>query len=139
MSNLLAQIPFFTGLPDSELDRLTSEMEVVNLKPGEILFREGDHGEHLYIIVKGDLEVIKAPGTEDELILNTIHEGEYIGEMSLATGEPRTACVRGLTETVLLSMSRKQFIDLLHRHPELAGVLVSVLSARLNSTNVSTF
>jgi len=139
MSNLLAKIPFFTGLPESELDRLTSEMEVVNLKPGELLFREGDHGEHLYIIVKGDLEIIKAPGTEDELILNTIHEGEYIGEMSLATGEPRTASVRGLSDVVLLSMSRKQFNDLLHRHPELAGVLVSVLSARLNSTNVTTF
>ena len=82
--NLLAKIPFFTGLPEKELDRLSSEMEVVNLKPGEILFREGDPGEHLYIVVKGDLEIVKAPGTEDELILNTIHEGEYIGEMSLA-------------------------------------------------------
>jgi serine phosphatase RsbU (regulator of sigma subunit) len=137
--NLLARIPFFTGLPESELDRLTSEMNVVNLQPGEILFREGDPGEHLYVVVKGDLDILKAPGTKEELILNTIHEGEYIGEMSLATGAPRTASVRGRTETVLLSMSRQQFTDLLHHHPELASTLVSVLSHRLDNTNVATF
>lgn len=137
--NLLARIPFFTGLPESELDRLTSEMKIVNLQPGEILFREGDPGEHLYVVVKGDLDILKAPGTKEELILNTIHEGEYIGEMSLATGAPRTASVRGRTDTVLLSMSRQQFNDLLHRHPELASTLVTVLSHRLDNTNVATF
>ena len=137
--NLLAKIPFFTGLPEKELDRLTAEMVVVNLKPGELLFCEGDPGEHLYVVVKGDMEIVKAPDTKDELILNTIHEGEYIGEMSLATGAPRTASVRGRTDAVLLSLSRQQFNDLLHRHPELASVMVSVLSHRLDNTNVATF
>ncbi|HKJ39147.1 MAG TPA: SpoIIE family protein phosphatase [Anaerolineales bacterium] len=137
--NLLAKIPFFTGLPEKELDRLSSEMEIVNLKPGEILFKEGDPGEHLYVVVKGDLEILKAPDTEDELILNTIHEGEYIGEMSLATGAPRTASVRGRGEVVLLSLSRQQFNNLLHKHPELASTMVSVLSYRLDNTNVATF
>lgn len=137
--NLLAKIPFFTGLPEKELDRLASEMLVVNLKPGELLFCEGDPGEHLYVVVKGDLEIVKAPDTKDELILNTIHEGEYIGEMSLATGAPRTASVRGRTDVVLLSLSRQQFNDLLRRYPELASVMVSVLSHRLDNTNVSTF
>jgi sigma-B regulation protein RsbU (phosphoserine phosphatase) len=137
--NLLARIPFFTGLPDAELDRLTSEMSVVNLAPGEMLFREGDAGEHLYVIVKGDLDILKAPDTPQEMLLNTIHEGEYIGEMSLAMGAPRTASVRGRTDAVLLSMSRQQFNDLLHSYPELASTMVSVLSHRLDNTNVATF
>ena len=137
--NLLAKIPFFTDLPEKELDRLSSKMEIVNLKSGEILFREGDPGEHLYIVVKGKLEILKAPDTEDELILNMIHEGEYIGEMSLATGAPRTASVRGRGEVVLLSLSRQQFTDLLRQHPELASTMVKVLSERLDNTNVATF
>ena len=137
--NLLAKIPFFAGLPEKELDRLTTEMEVVNLEPGEILFLEGDPGEHLYIVVKGILEILKAPNTEDELILNTIPEGEYIGEMSLTTGAPRTASVRARGEVVLLSLSRKQFKNLLHEHPELASTMVNVLSYRLDNTNVATF
>lgn len=138
--NLLAQIPFFTDLPMDELDRLMSELEVVNLKSEEILFREGDVGEHLYIVVSGELEIVMGPETGDVLVLNTLHEGEYIGEMSLIQpGGLRTAGARARGDVVLLSMSRTQFKDLLQRHPELAKSMVSVLSQRLVNTNVQTF
>lgn len=116
-----------------------SGLDVVNLKPREILFREGDTGERMYIVVSGELEILKAPDSHEELILNRIYEGEYIGEMSLITGAPRTASVRASGETVLLSMSRAQLMDLLQRHPHLASDMVSVLSHRLDNTNVSTF
>ncbi|NWG08584.1 MAG: SpoIIE family protein phosphatase [Chloroflexi bacterium] len=138
--NLLAQIPFFTDLPMDELDRLMSELEVVNLKSEEILFREGDVGEHLYIVVSGELEIVMGPETGDVLVLNTLHEGEYIGEMSLIQpGGLRTAGARARGDVVLLSMSRTQFKDLLQRHPELAKSMVGVLSQRLVNTNVQTF
>jgi len=138
--NLLAEIPFFTDLPMEELDRLISELEVVNLKSGEILFREGEVGEHLYIVVSGELEILMGPDTEDELILNMLHEGEYTGEMSLIQPQGRrTASARAHGEVLLLSMSRTQFRDLLQRHPELAKSMISVLSQRLVNTNVQTF
>lgn len=140
MINLLAQIPFFADLPPAELDRLMHELEVVNLRSGEILFSEGDPGEHLYIVVKGELEILMAPGTDNELILNVLHEGEYLGEMSLIQpGGHRTASARALGDVVLLSMSRTQFKDLLKRHPYLANAMVRVLSQRLDNTNVATF
>lgn len=138
--NLLGQIPFFTDLPMDELDRLMSELEVVNLKSGEILFREGEVGEHLYVVVSGELEILMGPDTDDELILNILHEGEYTGEMSIIQpGGQRSASCRARGDVVLLSMSRTQFKDLLQRHPELAKSMVSVLSQRLVSTNVATF
>lgn len=139
-TNLLARIPFFTSLPAEELDRLTSELEVLNLASGEILFREGDPGEHLYIVVKGELEILMAPGTDDELLLNLLHEGEYLGEMSLVQpGGHRTASARARGDVVLLTMSRKQFLDLIQRHPELSSAMVNVLSQRLDNTNIATF
>ena len=138
--NLLAQIPFFTDLPPDELDRLMVELDVVNLRSGEILFNEGDAGEHLYVVVKGVLEILMAPGTSNELILNILHEGEYLGEMSLIQpGGHRTASARARGDVVALSMSRTQFKDLLKRHPHLANAMVRVLSQRLDNTNVSTF
>jgi serine phosphatase RsbU (regulator of sigma subunit) len=137
--NLLARIPFFTNLPNDELDRVMTGLEVVNLKAGEILFREGDTGEHMYVVVDGQLEILKAPDTDEEMILNMIHAGEYIGEMSLITGAPRTASVRAHGDVILLSMSRSQLMDLLQRHPQLANDMVGVLSQRLDSTNVATF
>lgn len=137
--NLLARIPFFTDLPADELDLIRDGMEVVNLKPGEILFREGDAGEHMYVVVSGELEILMAPDTTNELILNIVHEGEYLGEMSLVTGAPRTASVRSRGDVVLLSISRTQLMDLLQRHPHLASTMVNVLSRRLDNTNISTF
>ncbi|HLA06334.1 MAG TPA: SpoIIE family protein phosphatase [Anaerolineales bacterium] len=139
-ANLLARIPLFSDLPPEELDRLYSALEVVTLSTGEILFREGDPGEHLYLVVKGELEILMAPDTENELILNILKEGEYLGEMSLIMpGGHRTASVRARGEVNLLCMSRNQFVDLLNRHPELANAMVAVLSHRLDSTNVATF
>lgn len=138
-TNLLARIPFFTDLPEDELDRIMAQLEIVNLKSGEILFREGDPGENMYIVVSGDLEILMAPDTDNELILNRVPQGEYIGEMSLVTGAPRTASVRAHGDVVLLSMSRAQLLDLLRQHPQLASTMVSVLSHRLDNTNISTF
>jgi sigma-B regulation protein RsbU (phosphoserine phosphatase) len=137
--SLLARIPFFAELPDSELDRMISELDVVNLRSGEILFREGDPGEHLFIVVSGQLEVVMGPGLENEIVLNVVREEEYIGEMSLIQPDGhRTTSARARGDVVLLSMSRVQFKDLLHRHPELAKSMVSVLSQRLVHTNVQT-
>ena len=138
--NLLAKIPFFADLPPDELDHLMKELEVVNLQPGEILFHEGDPGEHLYIVVKGELEILMAPDTDNEMILNEIHEGEYIGEMSLIqSGGHRSASARARGEVITLSMSRTQFREMLKRHPHLANAMVRVLSQRLDNTNVQTF
>jgi len=138
--NLLARIPFFTDLPNDELDQIASTLDVVNLKSGEILFHEGDTGEYLYVVVSGELEVLMAPDTDNELILNIVHAGEYIGEMSfIMPGGRRTASVRARGEVVLLSLSRTQFDDLLKRHPQLTYAMVSVLSQRLDNTNVTTF
>ena len=138
--NPLGKIPFFTNLPEEELDRLTSKLDVVNLNAGDILFNEGDAGEHLYVVVKGELEILMAPGSVDELILNVLYEGEYLGEMSLIQpGGHRTASARARGDVVLLTMSRDQFMDLIQHHPELAFSMVNVLSQRLDNTNVATF
>ena len=138
-TNLLARIPFFTDLPADELDRILAQLETVNLKSGEILFHEGDPGENMYIVVSGNLEILMAPDTDNELILNMVPQGEYIGEMSLVTGAPRTASVRAHGDVTLLSMGRAQLLDLMHQHPQLANTMVNVLSQRLDNTNISTF
>ncbi len=139
-SNLLAKIPLFADLPIVELDKLIPALEVKNLKNREILFREGDPGEHLYVVVMGELEVLMAEGSLEEMQLNLLHEGEYLGEMSLVVpGGHRTASVRSRGESTLLVVSREQFMELLSRHPVLASAMVTVLSQRLDATNTATF
>jgi sigma-B regulation protein RsbU (phosphoserine phosphatase) len=139
-TNLLSRIPLFSGLPPEELDRLLSALATKDLHAGEILFREGDPGDHLYIVVKGELDVLMAEGKPEELLLDTLREGEYLGEMGLIMpGGQRTASVRARGPAVLLSLSRAQFVDLTRRHPELSASMVRVLSQRLDATNTQTF
>ena len=139
-TNLLAKIPLFSVLPLDELDRLQSMLQAKTLRPGEILFREGERGEHFYILTKGELEILLGVETEEELLLNKLAPGEYLGEMSLVVpGGERTATARASKESVLLAMSRDEFTLLLEEYPLLAQSMIRVLSKRLDSTNFATF
>jgi serine phosphatase RsbU (regulator of sigma subunit) len=138
--NLLSKIPLFADLPVHELDGILSALDVKELADREILFREGDEGGHFYIVMKGILEVLMAVGQTEEMLLNVLREGEYLGEMSLIMpGGHRTASVRARGDCTLLSMSRTQFLELTTKHPELSISMVRVLSQRLDATNTQTF
>jgi sigma-B regulation protein RsbU (phosphoserine phosphatase) len=139
-TNLLSKIPLFNELPDEELEHLQSMLKTRSLKPGEILFREGQRGEHFYILTDGELEILLGAETNEELILNIIGPGEYLGEMSLIVpGGERTATARASKETTLLAMSRDEFNALIEQYPILSKSMVRVLSNRLDSTNFATF
>jgi serine phosphatase RsbU (regulator of sigma subunit) len=138
--NLLSKIPLFADLPLADLDQVLASLDVKELKDREILFNEGDPGEHFYIVLKGELEVLMAAGQMEELQLNLMKAGEHFGEMSLIMpGGHRTATVRARGDGALLSMSRAQFLELTTKHPELFTSMVRVLSQRLDATNTQTF
>lgn len=139
-ANLLSKIPLFANLPQTELETVISVLDVKELSDGEILFREGDPGEHFYVVMRGELEVLMAEGKAEELLLNVLKVGEYFGEMSLVLpGGHRTASVRARGESTLLSMSRIQFLDLTKKYPQLSHSMVGVLSQRLDASNTQTF
>ncbi|MBI5950531.1 MAG: SpoIIE family protein phosphatase [Chloroflexi bacterium] len=138
--NLLENVPLFAGLPAKELDHIISIMDVKDMGDREILFHEGDTGENFYVVMRGELEVLKAEGNAEELVLNILRVGEYCGEMSLIMpGGQRTATVRARGESTLLSMSREQFLDLTKKYPRLSRSMVGVLSQRLDAANTQTF
>jgi serine phosphatase RsbU (regulator of sigma subunit) len=140
MTNLLARIPLFSDLPEKELDILIQNLKVVELQPRDVLFKEGESGEQFFVVAEGELEILRAAGTAEELLLNIIGQGQYLGEMSLIMpGGHRTATVRARTPSTLLVMSRAEFNDLLERFPLLAYSMVRVSSERLDAANTSTF
>ena len=82
---------------------ILASLDIKELADGEILFREGDPGEHFYVVTKGILEVLMGAGQHEELLLNIMREGEHFGEMSLIMpGGHRTASVRARGESTLL-------------------------------------
>lgn len=138
--NLLSNIPFFSDLPDSDQIKLQKSLEAKNLQPDEILFREGDQGEHFYVVMEGELHILLGASTEDEMLLNTLGPGEYFGEMSLFTPDgERSATVRAGVESELLVISRNEFNALLESYPVMVHSLVRVLSERLGASNDASF
>lgn len=136
---LLARAPIFEGLPDDEIKKLTKSLRVLELPPRTILFREGDVGDRFYIIIQGQIEVIKAIDTPEERLIGVRGPGEFVGELSLINrAGVRMASVRSLGDAHLWEMSHEEFDDLLHRQPSMAFELIDVLSARLTKAHDST-
>ena len=133
---LIYQVPLFAALPREELVNLKGGLKMVELAGGEFLFAEGDAGDCLYIVLGGQLAVVKAVGTKEERILNRCGPGDYLGEISLL--EPRgvrTASVRALAPSKLWQITRDDFNNLLQRQPALAFHIAKVLSSRLREAD----
>jgi sigma-B regulation protein RsbU (phosphoserine phosphatase) len=136
---LLASTPLFKSLPDEEISQLIQTLRVLEIPPREVLFNEGEIGDRFYIIIQGQIEVIKALGTPEERFIGVRGPGDFVGELSLINRAGlRTASVRTLGPTHLWEMSHKEFDELLHRQPLMAFELISVLSERLTNAHDST-
>src|SRR5262245_60697604 len=94
-SRALARLPLFAALPANELEALAASLREIIFPAGAHLVHEGERGDQAYLILEGQLEVVKAVGTPDEREVGLRGPGEYIGEMSLFNPDgQRTASVR---------------------------------------------
>ena len=107
--------------------------EHLNLEPGEVLFREGDAGNVMYVIAEGSLRVEKGSG-DDAQILTTLNAGEFVGEMSVLIGSRRTATVIAEEDCDLLPYDADTLESLLQRSPTIALRIIRLLASRLKDT-----
>jgi sigma-B regulation protein RsbU (phosphoserine phosphatase) len=135
----LSRIPLFARLPRGELQHLAAALSAREFPEQAILIREGSRDDRLYIVLEGQVEVIKALGSADERIVAHRDEGALLGEMSLFSRDGcHTASVRALTPVDLLEMTRDDLDALLHRQPRFAYELVGLLSRRLEESEDTT-
>jgi serine phosphatase RsbU (regulator of sigma subunit) len=132
---LISQVPLFASLPRAEIEYLAETLHPFEFSEGALLFVEGQVGDRFYILVDGEVEIIKALGTDAERGLGIRGAGSFIGEMSLFSRDSQhTASVRARTRLKLLEMTHADLDALLHRQPSLAYELVRVLSTRLEES-----
>jgi phosphoserine phosphatase RsbU/P len=135
ISELLEGIPLFQGLPASEIERLAGNLRLIEIPEDSLIFREDGQDDFFYILIEGQVGIIKALGAEGERLMAIRDEGAVLGEMSFFLREGRhSASVISRTPLLLLEMTRREFDDLLHRFPELAYELVRLLSERLDES-----
>jgi CRP/FNR family transcriptional regulator, cyclic AMP receptor protein len=132
---LLANHPLFGQLAPEELERLVAYMRLVRQPARTVLFRKGDPGTHMVVVVRGRVKVCTHSEDGKELVLNLINPGEVVGEIALLDGSDRTADAVTLTDSDLLILERRDFIPFLQRHPDSCMRLFAVLCERLRRTS----
>jgi phosphoserine phosphatase RsbU/P len=135
-NTLLRNVPLFGSLPPAELAELAASLCETRYPAGTVLFREGDYGDRFYIMLDGEISIVKALGSDDERLLGVRGAGEFVGEMSLLSQDGlRTASVRVEMDARVLELTRADFDALLHRFPPLAYEMLRVLSIRLRESH----
>ncbi|MGH6899131.1 MAG: Crp/Fnr family transcriptional regulator [Geminicoccaceae bacterium] len=132
---LLANHPLFGQLAPEELDRLVAYMRLVRHPARTVLFRKGDPGTHMVVVVRGRVKVCTHSEDGKELVLNLINPGEVVGEIALLDGADRTADAVTLADSDLLILERRDFIPFLQRHPDACMRLFAVLCERVRRTS----
>jgi len=132
---VVRRAPLFTALDEAAAVSLRASMDTVKIAKGSILFKEGDDGEHLYVIIDGKLKLGTSSGDGRENLLSILGPGEMFGELSLFDPGPRTSTATAVTDAKLLSLSHEKVIPWLKQNPDVSLQLLTRLSQRLRRTN----
>jgi CRP/FNR family cyclic AMP-dependent transcriptional regulator len=121
--DLLKRIPLFAGCSRSELEAISSVADELRLPAGRVLMRQGAPGRELFVLVEGEATVER-----DGATIAVRHGGDFLGELALVTGRPRTATVTAATDLQTLGLS---FDRLLRDVPTIAAKVLKAVADRL--------
>lgn len=131
---VFCMVPILNPLPAEARNLLAKHMRIDGYGDGEDIVRQGDSGDSLYIIHKGECDVFVAVGDKGPEKVANLKPPAFFGEMSLLTGEPRSATVRAKGDTTVFSIDKELFRDILVAHPETSQVLAEALAKRQADT-----
>jgi small-conductance mechanosensitive channel/CRP-like cAMP-binding protein len=125
----LSRVDVFRALDAEKVDRLARRLRLVIFGPGEVILRQGDPGDSLYVVCSGRVAVrVETHGGHREVA--TLAAGQFFGEMSLMTGESRAATVVAKGDVECYIVEKDAFQRILEEKPELAGIISDILSRR---------
>ena len=132
----LRTVEILKDLDVSELAAVAAIAEEEVFSPGEIVIREGEMSQALYLVIEGEIAVIKNHDTPREIELARIKSNDYFGEMSLLEdGRPRSATIRTNKPSLFLSLHKQELIEIINEYPKIALNFCRVLTRRLRTLN----
>jgi CRP-like cAMP-binding protein len=133
--------PLLRALTPAERDHLLAHLEVQRYSEGELILRQGEAGDRLFLIAEGRCEVlIRSDGAGPHGLGQKVSElgaGEYFGEVALLKDVPRTATVRALQSTACFVLDRSGFFQLLDSAPAIRAALDLIAQERLQRTQLT--
>jgi CRP/FNR family cyclic AMP-dependent transcriptional regulator len=132
---VIRRAPLFTALDDASAATLRESMTQVKVSKGQTLFKEGDAGDRLFVVVEGKLKLGTSSGDGRENLLSILGPGDMFGELSLFDPGPRTATATAVTDARVLALANDQVIGWVTAHPQVSLQLFKRLARRLRRTN----
>jgi CRP/FNR family transcriptional regulator, cyclic AMP receptor protein len=132
---VIRKAPIFLGLDSGAADALRASMNLVKLRKGQSLFKEGDDGDHLFVVSSGKVKLGTKSVDGRENLLMILGPGDMFGELSLFDSGPRTATATAVTDSKLLALGQDKVIPWVKEHPEVSLQLLARLASRLRRTN----
>jgi HEAT repeat protein len=127
---LLREVPLFEALTPEDLKQIADVAREELHHDGAEVVREGDPGDAMFVIVDGQVRVVKGAAGDEEL-LATRGAGDFIGEMAIIEAQPRFATIRADGDVRVLVIDAKAFDAILRDRPQVARALLRGLSRRL--------
>ena len=128
---LLRQVPIFADLDADDLEELAAVVEERRIEAGRDLFREGDAGDAVYLIVKGTVRVFVGGGDRPERTLNEEGPGACVGERAVLDSAPRAATVRAIERVRAIRVPGEGFKRVMSERPEMSEAIVAELVRRM--------
>ena len=122
------------GTPPDQLQPVVQAGHETRYLPGEVIFREGQPSDGLYLVTAGSVRVT-ATGSKGEAMLAVIKANEVLGEMGVLDGRPRSATASALSMCALYFLPAEAFLDLVEKSNPLAMRLIAVLTERVRRAN----
>jgi CRP/FNR family transcriptional regulator, cyclic AMP receptor protein len=111
-------------------DLFRQETDIVQLAPGDFLFREGERGDRMYVLLEGEIDIFLG-----DFVLETAGPGSLLGEMALIEDTPRTANAVAKSPAKLAQIDRRRFHFLVQQTPHFATHVMKTLADRLRHMN----
>ena len=133
LDTLLALSPIFSPLSPEKRKELLKSFVLKTMKKGQMIVREGDPGDKMYVIQSGQAEVIKKEG-EGTILLSRLIPGDFFGEASMITGKKRTASVVATQDMRILELSRDNLKKVSEARPEIVKTIKEYMDKRIEET-----
>lgn len=134
-ADLLASLEAFSVLEDRELEQMAQVAVPRTFDRGEVIFREGDSGEALYVVRTGSVSIQREHGDGRTLALAELRTGSMFGELAAFGGEVRSATAEALEETALVAILGPDMQRVLRNNPDIALKLLAGLAERVRRLN----
>ncbi len=132
---LLRRVPLFSQLSLAQVEEIDRILVEERYLPNEVIYREGDPGDRLYVLAEGGIEVWKNYGSPNQVRLATQDDVSCFGEMAVLDESPRSATIVAAEDTRLLSLDGTQLKELIMHRPEIAFDIFSVLVTRVRNAD----